>query len=59
MLFWTIVKVGLKSLLGNPLRSFLTMLGIIIVTHESEIAARCRRQIHMRDGRVVETRTKG
>jgi putative ABC transport system permease protein len=30
MLFWTIVKVGLKSLLGNPLRSFLTMLGIII-----------------------------
>jgi len=30
MLFWTIVKVGLKSLIGNPLRSFLTMLGIII-----------------------------
>ena len=30
MLFWTIVKVGVKSLLGNPLRSFLTMLGIII-----------------------------
>jgi ABC-type antimicrobial peptide transport system permease subunit len=30
MLFWTIIKVGLKSLLGNPLRSFLTMLGIII-----------------------------
>jgi putative ABC transport system permease protein len=30
MLFWTIVKVGLRSLIGNPLRSFLTMLGIII-----------------------------
>jgi putative ABC transport system permease protein len=30
MLFWTIVKVGLKSLLGNPLRSFLTMFVIII-----------------------------
>ena len=30
MLFWTIVKVGLKSLLANPLRSFLAMLGIII-----------------------------
>jgi putative ABC transport system ATP-binding protein len=26
---------------------------IIIVTHETEIAARCRRQIHMRDGRIV------
>jgi putative ABC transport system permease protein len=30
MLFWTIVKVGLKSLLANPLRTFLAMLGIII-----------------------------
>ena len=30
MLFWTIVKVGMRSLIGNPLRSFLTMLGIII-----------------------------
>ena len=30
MLFWTIVKVGLKSLIANPLRSFLAMLGIII-----------------------------
>ena len=30
MLFWTIVKVSLKSLLGNKLRSFLSMLGIII-----------------------------
>jgi len=30
MLFWTIVKVALKSLFGNKLRSFLAMLGIII-----------------------------
>lgn len=30
MLFWTIVKVALKSLLANKLRSFLAMLGIII-----------------------------
>ena len=30
MLFWTIVKVGLKSLLANTLRSILAMLGIII-----------------------------
>jgi len=30
VLFWTVIKVGLKSLLGNPLRSFLTMFVIII-----------------------------
>jgi putative ABC transport system permease protein len=30
MLFWTIVKVALKSLMANKLRSFLAMLGIII-----------------------------
>ncbi len=30
MLFWTIVKVGVKSLWANKLRSFLAMLGIII-----------------------------
>lgn len=30
MLFWTIIKVALKSLLSNKLRSFLAMLGIII-----------------------------
>ena len=29
---------------------------VIMVTHEPEIADRCRRQIHMRDGRVVEIR---
>lgn len=30
MLFWTIIKVAFKSLLSNKLRSFLTMLGVII-----------------------------
>ena len=30
MLFWTIIKVGLRSLVGSPLRSFLTMLCIVI-----------------------------
>jgi putative ABC transport system permease protein len=30
MLFWTILKVCIKSLLANKLRSFLAMLGIII-----------------------------
>ena len=30
MLFWTIVKVALKSLLANKLRTFLAMLGIMI-----------------------------
>jgi len=30
MLFWTIVKVALKSLASNKLRTFLAMLGIII-----------------------------
>ena len=30
MMFWTIAKVSLKSLLANKLRSILAMLGIII-----------------------------
>ena len=30
MLFWTTVKVGLRSLLVSKMRSFLTMLGVII-----------------------------
>ncbi len=30
MLFWTVVKVALKSLMTNKLRTFLAMLGIII-----------------------------
>jgi putative ABC transport system ATP-binding protein len=31
---------------------------IIVVTHESEIAGRCRRQIHIRDGKIVDVRAK-
>jgi putative ABC transport system ATP-binding protein len=31
---------------------------ILLVTHEADIAARCRRQIHMRDGRIVSTKQK-
>ena len=30
MLFWTIFKVSMKSLLANKLRTFLAMLGIVI-----------------------------
>jgi putative ABC transport system ATP-binding protein len=32
---------------------------ILIVTHEPDIARRCRRQIHMRDGRIVDGQDKG
>ena len=28
---------------------------IVIVTHEAVLAKRCRRQIHIRDGRIVDT----
>jgi putative ABC transport system ATP-binding protein len=31
---------------------------IIIVTHEPDIAARCRRQIYMRDGQIVDVKQK-
>ena len=30
MLIWTIIKVAFKSIAANKLRSFLTMLGVII-----------------------------
>ncbi len=49
MLFWTILKVALKSLLANKLRSFLAVLGIIIgvgaVIAMLAIGAGARRQI--------------
>jgi putative ABC transport system ATP-binding protein len=32
---------------------------IIIVTHEAEIAARCRRVVHLKDGRVVQDQLNG
>lgn len=28
---------------------------IIVVTHDAEVAGHCRREIHMRDGRIVES----
>jgi putative ABC transport system ATP-binding protein len=31
---------------------------ILIVTHESDVAARCRRQVHLRDGRIVDGNVK-
>jgi len=49
MLFWTIVKVALKSLLAHKLRSILAMLGIIIgvgaVIAMLAIGAGARRQV--------------
>jgi len=32
---------------------------IIIVTHETDIAGHCRRQIRLRDGRIVESKDYG
>ena len=29
---------------------------IIVVTHDKDVAMHCRRQVHLRDGRVVDTR---
>jgi putative ABC transport system permease protein len=52
MLFWVIVKAGLKSLLANKLRSILAMLGIIIgvgaVISMLSIAAAARKQVMSR-----------
>jgi putative ABC transport system ATP-binding protein len=55
---------NLDSKTGEELLGLLESLNasghtIIVVTHDSDIAARCRRQIHMRDGRIVSTAKKG
>ena len=49
---------NLDSKTGEELLALLESLNasghtIIIVTHDPDIAARCKRQIHMRDGRIV------
>jgi len=52
MLFWTIIKVALRTLWANKLRSFLAMLGIIIgvgaVISMLALAAGARRQVMAR-----------
>jgi putative ABC transport system permease protein len=59
MLIWTIVKVALKSLLANKLRSFLAMLGIIIgvaaVISTLALGAGARQQIM---GRITAMGTR-
>jgi putative ABC transport system ATP-binding protein len=52
---------NLDSRTGEEILGFFQSLNaagrtIILVTHEADIAARCRRQIHMRDGRIVSTK---
>ncbi|MCX5675065.1 MAG: ABC transporter ATP-binding protein [Planctomycetota bacterium] len=54
---------NLDSRTGEEILDFFQSLNaagrtIILVTHEADIAARCRRQIHMRDGRIVSTKQK-
>jgi putative ABC transport system permease protein len=50
VIFWTIVRVAIRSLLANKLRSILAMLGIIIgvgaVNAKLAIGARTQKALH-------------
>jgi putative ABC transport system ATP-binding protein len=50
---------NLDSKTGEEIMSLFVSLNsqgrtIIIVTHEADVAKHCRRQIHLRDGRIVD-----
>ena len=59
MLFRESFQMALTSLYATKMRSLLTMLGIILVTHEPEIAACASRQLLVRDGRITRDEGKG
>ena len=55
---------NLDSRTGEEILAFFKTLNtqghtIIVVTHESDIAAQCRRQVHIRDGKVVDSPSPG
>jgi len=54
---------NLDSRTGEDILALFTELNeqgrtIIIVTHDAEVAGHCRREIHMRDGRIVDGRER-
>ena len=49
---WEAFKVATNSLRANKLRTALTLVGIIVVTHEHDIAARAHRVVSIRDGLI-------
>jgi len=54
---------NLDSRTGEDILALFTTLNeqgrtIIIVTHDAEVAGHCRREIHMRDGRIVDGRER-